>query len=242
MKLSLIALASVLVIFIFGAALAQERSTSQKKIKKLFWSQAPTCGQKNAEVTADDNFKCSLIMKDDWRHLRFEYKGLTLTGKFFTQGNYLGVELKFDNESDKPINFDTRELMVVYFSDESAFNSGQKPVSVSSAVTRNSASLHAQEVTNESRPQTTYNEANRSIADRNAPEPSPIEAGVLIPGSPNLSSRTSVSVFKGNVLVPPKKEVKGLVYFNLYRQSDFRFVSVPVEDVYYVFPYPKIKK
>ena len=95
--------------------------------KKLIWSEEPACGLKNASITPEDKFTCSLLMEDDWKLRRFEYKGLVLTVKFTNLGEYFVAETRVTNKGSKPISFNPQEWLVVYFESEEAFKAGEKP-------------------------------------------------------------------------------------------------------------------
>jgi len=245
---------SLLVIFLLYQT-GMSQTVPETKPKKLFWSEEPACGQKNASVTSEDKFTCSLLMEDEWKLRRFEYNGLILTVKFFMWGQYFVAETWLVNSTDQPKPFNIKEWSIVYFENEEAFQAGRKPMSGGSPVTAPRVAYLSDIVTAQSASTGTSNndisDLGRTTLTRDdqglikttpadASKPRPAASGTASGGT-TVKTSDKLRALTEKV-VPAKKEIHGRVYFALDRTSEFRFVSMPIDGVFYVFPVPKKKK
>lgn len=218
--------------------------------KKLIWSEEPACGLKNASITPEDKFTCSLLMQDDWKLRRFEYNGLVLTVKFTNSGEYFVAETHVTNKGSKPISFNPQQWLVVYFESEEAFKAGEKPLSganpvkepfVSSLTNVRRPVSSGSDITDLGRTVLTR-ERGESVIRQTPASPRP-QSG---PGNTPTSGISTVRTIKKlktltEKTIPANKEIDGSVYFAFDDRSDYSFVSMQIEGVFYVFPVPRTR-
>jgi hypothetical protein len=237
------------ILVLFQSAVSQVApATSAAAPKKLIWSEEPACGLKNASITPEDKFTCSLLMEEDWKLRRFEYNGLVLTVKFTNSGEYFVAETRVTNKGSKPISFNPQQWLVVYFESEEAFKAGEKPLSGANPVKEPFVSVlsnvrtnvnQANDITDLGRTVLTRERGETVI--RQTPAPARPQSG---PGNtPTLGMSTVRTIKKLKTLtektVAVNKEADGNVYFAFDDRSDYSFVSMQIEGVFYVFPIPR---
>lgn len=234
---------------------AAQTQTTIPSSKKLFWTEAPTCGAKTA-ITLEDKFVCS-SMEDDYRMAyRFEHNGFTVTAKLYILGDYFVAETNLENKSGKAKPFNIQEWMIVYFENEDAFKNGQQPLS-GAAPEKEPFVSHSQQMeaamydnediisdlgnSNVSRPQVMTRTGMRPGPAVQTPKNASLPPASK-PGSPSSTTKTSTVVTTRRLktiadkTVAANKKVFGRVYFALEPRSMYRFVSIKVDDVFYIFP------